>query len=94
MTVMHTATTITAERRVQLGLDFPYDWSNADMRDDLLIAKVLERGRFMDVSRICAFFGLAKIEQIAKQFGMALNAGVLGSFMPSIERVQRQAAAQ
>jgi hypothetical protein len=94
MMSMHAALNITPNRTQQLGLDFPYDWSNQGMSDDTLVAKVLERARFMDVSRVCAYFGLPKIKQIANQFEMPLNTGVLGSFMPSIERAQQQAFAR
>lgn len=49
-----------------LGLDFPYDWSNVNMTEDALIAKVLDRARFADILRICAHFGTEKIESVAK----------------------------
>jgi transcriptional regulator with XRE-family HTH domain len=84
----------TSEHRTQvptnqtshkLGLDFPYDWSNPGMPEDTLIAKVLEKARFADVSRIFAHFGHDRVTQTAQDFGIDLSSGVLGSLMPSIE---------
>jgi transcriptional regulator with XRE-family HTH domain len=69
----------------KLGLDFPYDWSNPNMPEDTLIAKVLEKARFADVSRIFAHFGNERVAHIAQDFGIDLKSGVLGSLMPSIE---------
>ena len=37
----------------ELGLSFPYDWSNPAISDDALIANVLERCVFADVARVC-----------------------------------------
>ena len=68
----------------RLGLDFPYDWSNAAMPDETLIAKVLQRARFHDVSKVFAHFGRAKVEQVAQDHGIDLQSGVLGSLMPGI----------
>lgn len=70
----------------RLGLDFPYDWSNTAMPDETLIAKVLQRARFNDVSKVFAHFGVAKVEQVAQAHGLDLQAGVLGALMPGIRR--------
>lgn len=77
----------------RLGLDFPYDWSNAAMPDETLIAKVLQRARFNDVSKVFAHFGVAKVEQVAQAHGLDLQAGVLGALMPGIRRGVQLAAA-
>ena len=50
-----------------LGLDFPYDWSNSGISDTALIGAVLGRARFMDVSKIFAYFGAQRVEQVAAQ---------------------------
>ena len=67
-----------------LALDYPYDWSNPQISDDALIAQVLKRGRFMDVSKVCAKFGLARLESTAQTMQLDTHAGVLGSVMDSI----------
>lgn len=69
----------------QLGLDFPYDWSNPAISDTALIGKVLGRARFMDVSRICAHFGMQRVEQVAAELMIDLHSGVLGALMPGIQ---------
>ena len=75
----------------RLGLDFPYDWSNAAMPDETLIAKVLQRARFHDVSKVFAHFGRPKVEQVAREYGIDLQSGVLGSLMPGIRRGEQLA---
>ncbi len=67
-----------------LGLDFPYDWSNAHITDAALIGKVLDRARFMDVSKIFAHYGAGRVEQVAQDFEIDLHAGALGALMPGI----------
>jgi hypothetical protein len=68
-----------------LGLDFPYDWSNPAISDTALIGKVLDRARFMDVSRIFAHYGPAQVTQVAADLGIDLQSGVLGTLMPSLQ---------
>ena len=46
----------------QLNLSFPYDWSNPAITDEALIINVLNRGIFVDICRICAYFGLDVVE--------------------------------
>jgi transcriptional regulator with XRE-family HTH domain len=70
----------------QLGLDFPYDWSNPAISDTALIGAVLSRARFLDVSKIFAHFGMQQVEQVATDLGIDLHAGVLGALMPGIQR--------
>ena len=72
-------------RSEQLGLDFPYDWSNPAISDTALIGKVLGRARFMDVSRICAHFGMPRVEQVAAELMIELHSGVLGAMMPGLQ---------
>jgi transcriptional regulator with XRE-family HTH domain len=72
----------------RLGLSFPYDWSNPHIEDAVLIAKVLDKARFDDVSRTTAYFGLPQIEQVAQRFGIALDSGPLGAILPAIRQAQ------
>ncbi len=81
----HATGTATAERKsTRLGLDFPYDWSNPAISDEALIGKVLDRARFMDVSKIIAHYGHERVAQVAADLSIDLNAGVLGALMPGI----------
>ncbi len=59
----------------QIGLDFSYDWSNPAISDSALIAAVPGRARFMDVSKIFAYFGAAQVQQGAAQMGIDLHTG-------------------
>jgi len=52
----------------KLALDFPYDWSNSAMRNDLLIHNVLKKGRFMDILRLVKHFGIEYINIQAQEF--------------------------
>ena len=70
----------------KLGLDFPYDWSNPAISDAALIGKVLDRARFMDVSKTFAHYGHTVVEKVAQDLGIDLDQGVLGSLMPGIKR--------
>lgn len=49
----------------EIGLIFPYDWSNPDIEDDTLIARVLMRGLYDDVCKVCAHYGVERVTQIA-----------------------------
>lgn len=46
----------------QLGLSFPYDWSNPEISDEALIINVLERGIYEDICRVCAAYGLEVVD--------------------------------
>ena len=77
----------------KLGLDFPYDWSNPAISDAALIGKVLDRARFMDVSKTFAHYGHPVVEKVALDLGIDLDQGVLGSLMPGIRLGLQQATA-
>lgn len=81
-------TTITSEPTLaqKISLDFPYDWSNPNISEEALIAKVLDKARFMDVSRVFAYFGHDRVKAVAQDFAIDLDHGVLGALMPGIER--------
>jgi transcriptional regulator with XRE-family HTH domain len=70
----------------KISLDFPYDWSNPNISEEALIAKVLDKARFMDVSRVFAYFGHERVKAVAQDFSIDLQHGVLGALMPGIER--------
>lgn len=46
-------------------LEFAYNWSNAQMADDTLIRKVIDKGRFNDLAVICKRYGLDHVRKIA-----------------------------
>lgn len=87
-----TAKRTTERSSAKLGLDFPYDWSNPSISDTSLIGKVLDRARFMDVSKTFAHYGHARVESAAAELGIDLTTGVLGSLMPGIKRGLETAA--
>jgi transcriptional regulator with XRE-family HTH domain len=87
----NTQNTITATPSLptlsqKISLDFPYDWSNPNISEEALIAKVLDKARFMDVSRVFAYFGHERVRAVAQDFSIDLQQGVLGALMPGIER--------
>ena len=84
--LMPPAPQATARPLQKLGLDFPYDWSNPGISDTALIGKVLDKARFMDVSKTFAHYGHERVESVAADLGIDLTCGVLGSLMPGIQR--------
>ena len=54
-------------KSVKIGLSGGYDWSNPNMRDDVLIGKVLEKHRFEDVARLCFYYGVPKVKRVFKR---------------------------
>lgn len=71
----------TIRKSERLGLSFPYDWSNPEIRDEALILNVLERGIFEDLCRICAHFGVQEVERQADRIRS------MGKGYPSLERM-------
>jgi hypothetical protein len=53
-------------KSARIGLTGAYDWSNPNMKDDVLIGKVLERLKFEDVAHLCFFYGVAKVKRVFK----------------------------
>ncbi|MGZ4953532.1 MAG: hypothetical protein ACXV8Q_00350 [Methylobacter sp.] len=50
----------------ELGLVFPYDWSNrGGIKDEALIINVLKRGIYEDICRICAYYGIETVDNLA-----------------------------
>ena len=54
-------------KSVNLGLSGAYDWSNPNIRDDVLIGKVLEVHKFEDVARLCFSYGVSKVKRVFKR---------------------------
>jgi len=75
----------------RLELDFPYDWSNSGMNDDLLIHKALEKGRFMDLLRLTGQYGIDRLERVAHAFSEAPNGPRLRQILGRIRTGQAKA---
>ena len=54
-------------KSVKIGLSGAYDWSNPNIRDDVLISKVLEKHKFEDVARLCFYYGVPKVKRVFKR---------------------------
>ena len=54
-------------KSVKIGLSGAYDWSNPNIRDDVLIGKVLEKHKFEDVARLCFYFWVPKVKRVFKR---------------------------
>ena len=54
-------------KSVKIGLSGAYDWSNPNIRDDVLIGKVLEKHKFEDVVRLCFYYGVPKVKRVFKR---------------------------
>ncbi len=65
-------------KSVKIGLSGAYDWSNPNIRDDVLIGKVLEKHKFEDVARLCFYYGVPKVKRVFKRraFEPVTNASV------------------
>lgn len=68
----------TPRKSARLGLSGAYDWSNPNIKDDVLIGKVLEKHRFEDVARLCMYYGVPKVKRVFKRrsFEPMTNASV------------------
>jgi len=54
-------------KAMEIGLSFPYDWSNPNISDFALIWKVLEHEIFEDVMRVCWYFGMDAVQEVHRQ---------------------------
>jgi hypothetical protein len=82
-------------KSVKLGLSGAYDWSNPNMRDDVLIGKVLEKHKFEDVARLCFFYGVPKVKRVFKrcEFGQMTRdivTRMLGNISKSLSTIQAE----
>ena len=58
------------QKSVKIGLSGAYDWSNPNIRDDVLIGKVLEKHKFEDVARLCFYYGVPKVKRVFKRLAL------------------------
>jgi len=65
-----------SDRVRELDLEFTYNWSNRSMPDDVLIRHVLERGIFLDMCKVAAFFGLNRVLGILVQLDASTRESV------------------
>jgi hypothetical protein len=63
---------VARRKSVSLGLSFPYDWSNPLIGDDALILNVLSRGLYVDVCRICACYGIDRVNQLRDELPLSV----------------------
>lgn len=56
-----------SRKSARIGLSGAYDWSNQHIKDDVLIAKVLERHKFEDVVSLCFYYGIPKVKRVFRQ---------------------------
>lgn len=61
------AQAIAPRKSVKIGLSGAYDWSNPNIKDDVLIGKVLEKHKFEDVARLCFYYGVPKVKRVFKR---------------------------
>lgn len=54
----------TPRKSAMVGLSGAYDWSNSQIKDHVLIRKVLERHQFDDMVRLCAYYGVARVKRV------------------------------
>lgn len=85
-------------KSIKIGLSGAYDWSNPNIKDDVLIGKVLEKHKFEDVARLCFYYGVPKVKRVFKRrsFEPMANASVtrmLSNISKGLRRVQVQANA-
>jgi hypothetical protein len=73
----------------RLALSAPFDWSNAQIPDDALIAKTVASLRFEDVTRLCAHYGLDRVRAVvASRVTEPLPRDILERQLRNIEAVQ------
>jgi hypothetical protein len=85
-------------KSVKIGLSGAYDWSNPNIKDDVLIGKVLEKHKFEDVARLCFYYGVPKVKRVFKRraYEPETRASVtrmLGNISRGLRTAQEQANA-
>lgn len=70
-------------KSAKIGLSGAYDWSNPNIRDDVLILKVLERHKFEDVARLCFYYGVPKVKRVFKRLAFEPMTNVIVNRMLS-----------
>lgn len=69
----------------QLGLSAPFDWSNPQIPDDVLIAKTAASLRFEDVARLCGHYGIDRVRSVASRVADPLPRAILARQLRNIE---------
>ena len=54
-------------KSIQIGLSGAYDWSSSQIKDHVLISKVLEKHKFEDVVRLCFYYGVPRVKRVFKR---------------------------
>ena len=78
--------------RKSADLSMPYDWSNPAMTEDVLILSVLRRAHFPDLVRVCADWGVGRVQAhvaaalvLAPESERPILARILARMLRSIE---------
>jgi len=81
-------------KSISLDLSFPYDWSNSEMPDALLIDKVVARGLFEDMAKVAIRFGIVPLRQSVNSFVEKHRAAApsLNRMLANIEQVLHASA--
>lgn len=69
----------------QLGLSAPFDWSNPQIPDDVLIAKTAASLGFEDVVRLCGHYGIDRVRAVASRIADPLPRAILARQLRNIE---------
>lgn len=73
----------------KLALSAPFDWSNAQIPDDALIAKTAASLRFEDIAKLCAHYGLTRVRAVvAARVTDPLPRAILERQLRNIEAAQ------
>ena len=80
-------------KSVKLGLSGAYDWSNPNIRDEVLIGKVLEVHKFEDVARLCFYYGVSKVKRVLQrcelgQMTRDIVTRMLGNISKGLSKIQ------
>jgi len=54
-------------KSTKLGLSGAYDWSSTQIKDHVLISKVLEKHKFEDLVRLCLYYGVSRVKRVFRQ---------------------------
>jgi hypothetical protein len=77
-------------KSIKIGLSGAYDWSNPNIRDDVLIGKVLEKHKFEDVARLCFYYGVPKVKRVFKRRAFEpMTAASVGRMLSNISKGMR-----
>jgi hypothetical protein len=74
-------------KSIKIGLSGAYDWSNPNIRDDVLIGKVLEKHKFEDVARLCFYYGVPRVKRVFKRRAFEpMTAATVGRMLSNISK--------